>query len=234
MLEDIPEDGLRNAQDILYNLGAMDENKTLTDVGEKLLTLGLELRLGRFLLACHSNGCLGSGTDLAAIVSTTNCISLLPRRSADGKSDYSGASLIDSSGDHLTLKNIFTAYERSHSKTSFCSTHDFDATTLEAAGRAREHIANTLLRMQLVDDDADEVKTDKALCKTRLLVSLCSAYFDHILTANTPGKPAGGFVRVQSVDDRNKQRLAAINVAAFGGVKRDDTDDDTIDSDDTN
>ena len=227
MIEEIPQESLDSAQDILRNIGALDDNNAVTDMGRKLMSLGVDLRLGRFILACVANGVLRSGSDLVAIVSSTNSLSLLPTKDMP----YSGTQFLHESGDHLTLLNIFMGYEKASSKTEFCVSYSFDISILEAASRSRESISNALSKMKLTDADS-ESNDDESNRSTKLLISLCSAYFDQVLSSNSPGAPNAGFIRVISGKDRKNQREASAQVAAFGGLAYASTDDDTIWDDD--
>ena len=225
MLEEIPQESLDNAHDILRSMGALDENNAITEMGRNLISLGVDLRLGRFLQACIANGCLNSGSDLVAIVSSTNSLSLLPTKDTP----YSGTQFLHESGDHLTLLNIFRAYERATNKRDFCARYSFDKSILEDASRSRENLRNTLYRMKLLEADSD-IKDD--MITKNLLVSLCCAYFDQILSSNSPGAPISGFVRVISAKDRKSQRDAAEQIAAFGGLDDRNDDDISVDDDD--
>ncbi len=68
LMEKIPDTSVQAANKILQQLGALDEQDRITVSGKALLSIGLNLRLGRFLLACDTAGCVNSGATLAALL----------------------------------------------------------------------------------------------------------------------------------------------------------------------
>ena len=97
-------DGLR----LLRELGALDGDDELTDVGRRLARLPLDPRLGRMLLAAESQDCVADILVIAAALSVAD-----PRDRPPGRESAAAAAhkrYRDERSDFLTLLNLWELY----------------------------------------------------------------------------------------------------------------------------
>jgi HrpA-like RNA helicase len=200
LLSEIPEASKKSTERVLETLGALAKdchgNYQITTVGHTLNKLGLNLRVGKFLLACNDFGCLGSGADIVAILSVSNNLSLLPSREYHPqKNPFPAHQFIDEWGDHFTLMNMFQSYCNAPSRNQFCLQNMIDSSIFEEAVRIREHL--DILCMDVMQASVvDTPNLDNTELKRRLRCALCAAYFDQIMSSCSPGQPTRKFVRV--------------------------------------
>ncbi|TMW59222.1 hypothetical protein Poli38472_007367 [Pythium oligandrum] len=199
MLDPIDPGLLAIAEERLHALGALDEKGNLTREGIVLLSLGIDLRLGRFLIACSRFGCLATGTKLASLlVASDGAERLLPHR----KRLESFAELeefVDESGDHLTLLNIVEAYDRavgSHEGMVWCSQYGFDEDVFAGAELTREYLLKVLDHLKFDLVDVSKTITRNGGIASSLRRALCSAYCDQIAATRVAGVPVAGFTRI--------------------------------------
>lgn len=211
----IPEDSLENANNILKLYDAIDQDGNITDIGNVLLKFGINLRLGRFLVACNANHCLGSGITIAAMVTCSNALNLLPSK---GTADFYTIALIDPQGDHFTFLNIYNEYSKLEAadRITFCSEHDLSYAILQVAERTRDHLEETCLSLSFDVMDDIVFTNNKDGLMQKLRESLCVAYFDQLLTTCQPGL----FKLVTTNDNTQKQLYKACkSLTARSGIR---------------
>jgi HrpA-like RNA helicase/O-acetyl-ADP-ribose deacetylase (regulator of RNase III)/8-oxo-dGTP pyrophosphatase MutT (NUDIX family)/predicted RNA-binding protein YlqC (UPF0109 family) len=190
----------------LRELGALDEHGNLTREGNVLLSLGVDLRLGRFLIACSRFGCLATGAKLVSLLMASDGSErLLPHRKRLDDS-HGLDEFIDESGDHLTLLNIVNGYDQAverHEAMTWCRKYEFDEEVFSSAEISREHLLKVLDRLQFDIIDNDEVIEQHGDIQSSLRRALCSAYFDQIAATRAAGVPKAGFTRIIDTAKRN-------------------------------
>lgn len=187
------------AEERLRELGALDGRGNLTREGNVLLSLGVDLRLGRFLIACSRFGCLATGAKLVSLLMASDGSErLLPHRKRLDDS-HKLDEFIDESGDHLTLLNIVNGYDQAverHEAMAWCRKFGFDEEVFTSAETSREHLLKVLDRLQFDIVDDDEVIEQHGDIQSSLRQALCSAYFDQIAATRAAGVPKAGFTRI--------------------------------------
>ncbi|MEO1750993.1 ATP-dependent RNA helicase HrpA [Thiofaba sp. EF100] len=107
---DLPEGRqVKAAYDLLFELGAVDDERRLTALGERLARLPVDPRLGRMLLAGQHDGCLA---EMLVIVSALSIQD--PRERPADKAqaaDQAHAAWRHAQSDFLTLLNLWRWYE---------------------------------------------------------------------------------------------------------------------------
>eukprot|EP01032_Pedospumella_encystans_P008903 gene8903-10521_t len=219
MLTTIPPENFHSAEVFLQQIGALDTDNLPTALGENLLKLGLPLRMGKFLLACHERQCLGAASDIAAMLTVTNALSLLPTKGT--KLEFYGAKdFLDPWGDHFTLLNILRAFRDSTSQVKFCSCYDLDLGVLQDVERARSHLEHVCLEMQLSATDSATLAASSDELRRAVRQSLCSAYFDQILTFCNPGNADGKFKRMLPEKDARSYQEATFQFSSEVGLHK--------------
>lgn len=111
------------ALELLYSLGALDDDCNLTDSGNKMAEMPVEPRLSRCLLASLDLGCAEEMLSVAAMCDVEYPFVTLRQRSSEESKQRLAESLaqfVSLDGDHITLLNVFKAFQRSGHNSSWC------------------------------------------------------------------------------------------------------------------
>lgn len=197
LLTPIPEEAYQDAEKTLRLFGALGDDNNITKEGHVLLRLGIDLQLGRFLIACNTIGCLARGAKLASMLVSNTEDRLLHR-------DLKHERFISQTGDHLTLLTIFEAFEETRSKLTWCSSHGFDYELLSEASRVCDHLFDILVKLGYSLESSKTLQEhggpDRAILR-----ALCAGYFAQLAVARSPGGPKDGFVWL--VDEERRKQL---------------------------
>jgi ATP-dependent RNA helicase DDX35 len=109
-----PAESMIYSLELLYSLGAIDDNCKLTRIGEQMAEMPIEPRLAKSLLSSFDLGCSEELLSIAAMCSVEYpFISVRNKANAEAKqrlldcvSEFAAAD-----GDHMTLLNIYNAFE---------------------------------------------------------------------------------------------------------------------------
>ncbi|VAW85791.1 ATP-dependent helicase HrpA [hydrothermal vent metagenome] len=99
---------IKDGQQTLYELGAMNESGTLTKTGQQLAKLPIDPRIGRMILAANEECCLTEVLIIAAVLSTQD-----PRErplDAQQKADAKHACYKDERSDFLSFLKLWATY----------------------------------------------------------------------------------------------------------------------------
>lgn len=211
LIESIAPATLEKAEQNLFSLGALDSRGVLTKEGQAIMSLGIDLRLGRFLIACSRFGCLVTGLQLMSVLIVDAPERLLPDcKSNEAALSSMQLSLMDPSGDHLTLLNIATTFEAARAKgqeLNWCKSAGVDLRVLSDAEAARGYLMRVLADLNFVLADDQTTIEQNGGARASILRALCAAYFDQIATPRLAGQVREGFTRVLD-DERNAQALS--------------------------
>lgn len=109
--------------EILYSLGAMDDNGKLTDLGEQMAEMSLEPRMSKALLSSWDFGCGEEMLTIAAMCSIEHpFINQRNRASQEAKQQLldSISTFASLDGDHISLLNVYKGFEDSGYNSSWC------------------------------------------------------------------------------------------------------------------
>ena len=119
-LERPPRDALEKALMQLFQLGALTETGTISEIGLRIATFPLSAPLGRVLLAAVEPGmdCLVEVIDIISCLSVENIFLNLTLEETKEEAEVARRALYRREGDHLTLLTTVQAYaaERSDRK----------------------------------------------------------------------------------------------------------------------
>ena len=119
-LERPPREALEKALMQLFQLGALTETGTISDIGLRIATLPLSAPLGRVLLAAAEPGmdCLVEAIDIISCLSVESIFLNLTSEETKEEAEVTRRALYRREGDHLTLLTTVQAYaaERSDRK----------------------------------------------------------------------------------------------------------------------
>lgn len=111
-LERPPREALEKALMQLFQLGALTETGTISDIGSRIATLPLSAPLGRVLLAAAEPGmdCLVEAIDIISCLSVENIFLNLTSEETKEEAEVTRRALYRREGDHLTLLTTVQAY----------------------------------------------------------------------------------------------------------------------------
>ncbi|KAG6598277.1 putative pre-mRNA-splicing factor ATP-dependent RNA helicase DEAH4, partial [Cucurbita argyrosperma subsp. sororia] len=115
-------ESLEDALKQLYLIDAIDENGSITKIGQTMAELPLEPSLSRTLIEANEYGCISHALTVAAMLSAET--TLLPgrRKNADKKRKHRSLDLPDGSGwgDHIQLLQIFELWDQENYDVNWC------------------------------------------------------------------------------------------------------------------
>jgi len=100
---------IQNACDTLRAIGALTEKNEITEIGQRLLDLPVEPRIGRMILAAEEYGCTDEIVTIAGSLSARN-IFVRPK-DKEAEADVAKERFVDKRSDFLTLLDALKAYE---------------------------------------------------------------------------------------------------------------------------
>jgi ATP-dependent RNA helicase DDX35 len=149
-LDPAPDTALRKALEVLYSLGAIDDQVQLTeDIGYQLAELPVEPRLGVMLLnSCKDDfHCSEEMLSIVAMLSVTPIFTSTSQESVLSTKRRLGCK----EGDHVTLLNIYNLFHKTHSfqdRKQLCKDHRLHMRALQRAGQLRDQLRNVLRRLK--------------------------------------------------------------------------------------
>ena len=139
-----------HALELLYSLGALDENCNLTSDGNKMAEMPVEPRLSRCLLASLEYGCTEEMLSVAAMCDVEYPFVTLRHRSSEESRQRLAESLaqfVSLDGDHITLLNVYKGFRQSGHNASWCEQHMLHFKMLARAKEVFRLALSTSLRM---------------------------------------------------------------------------------------
>lgn len=164
------EASLTHARELLFRLGALDDNEKVTALGHRMLRAPLHPRTARVLCAAEDAGAAADGALLAALLEERD-IRAERRTKFGGKADLTHAIVHDS--DLLAMVEAFEEAEASNFGASATRAAGLDPTTVSAVRRVRDR----LLRSK---------STERADEKT-LLKCILHGFPDRVARRRRPG-----------------------------------------------
>jgi ATP-dependent RNA helicase DDX35 len=144
-----PADSMIYALELLYSLGALDDECKLTPRGAAMAEMPVEPRISNVLLRSYEFGCGEEMLTIAAMCSVEYpFITVRARGSSEAKlkveKDIEGFAVPHS--DHLTLLNIYRKYEESRNNSSWCDSMSLQHRVLARAREIRKNLLSVLVR----------------------------------------------------------------------------------------
>eukprot|EP00960_Hanusia_phi_P038803 753607-Hanusia_phi.AAC.3 len=133
-----PALSLARALEILYALGALDEDAKLTEpLGLQMAEFPLDPPLAKFLLSSGKAGCSEEALTIAAMFSVQNVF--VQDGAADEKSARRHYAVRE--GDQLTLVNVYNAFESSKRSQQWCQARRVNHRSMTRACDTRKQLA---------------------------------------------------------------------------------------------
>lgn len=171
---DMPDPAtIKRAEELLTNLGAVDDNGKLTTVGEIMSEFPLEPQLAKIIIAgCLEYKCADEILSIAAILSDGKSCFINAKKSKE-KAKAARKVFIHEDSDHLTLLNVYNEFVK-HRNQSWCRQHFLNYKTLVDVELVREQLQAIVDRLSLKRESTSKYSSDYY---TNIKKALISGYF---------------------------------------------------------
>ncbi|XP_045831537.1 probable pre-mRNA-splicing factor ATP-dependent RNA helicase DEAH3 [Trifolium pratense] len=175
---DFPDvDSLVCAFATLVNLGALDQECKLTNIGEIMSMFPLEPQMSKMLVVSPQFNCSEEILSISSMLSVPNCFVGYREEQKEVKAKFHNIH-----GDHLTLLNIYNAYKQNNEDLSWCNDNFINYWALKEADNIRQELASIMMtRLKLnkcSTDDNNSINIRK---------SILAGYFMNMAHLDTTG-----------------------------------------------
>ncbi len=140
------------ARSTLQTLGALDEEGSLTEVGQTLSELPLEPHVAKMLLEADNNNCVEAVATVAAFIEGKN-IFLRPK-DHEIEADKRHDAFKVKGSDFMTLLNIWRLYEKNEHDENWAAQNYFNGDVLKEVTDIREQLFDILLKNNITISDS--------------------------------------------------------------------------------
>jgi len=167
---------IRQGEKVLYELGALDEEGNLTEMGEKMARLPLEPRLARMLIEADRNGCTKEVAIISALISSGNVF--VRPRDKSGEADMRHENLKTSNSDFINLLNVWQMFEQSGFSKEWARDNFLSIKTLFAAKQTINQLNSAIKKGSM---SLSSTKTESGSLDTdRISKSILSGIIDNV------------------------------------------------------
>eukprot|EP01056_Protomagalhaensia_sp_Gyna25_P006027 Protomagalhaensia_sp_Gyna_25__6026@NODE_949_length_2363_cov_9_684165_g754_i0_p1_GENE_NODE_949_length_2363_cov_9_684165_g754_i0NODE_949_length_2363_cov_9_684165_g754_i0_p1_ORF_typecomplete_len308_score56_74HA2/PF04408_23/3_5e34OB_NTP_bind/PF07717_16/9_1e28_NODE_949_length_2363_cov_9_684165_g754_i06641587 len=165
-----PKQTLVNSLEVLYELGALDDEGFMTRLGRKMAEFPMEPQLGKMLLVAVDFGCSDEIITITAMLQVENVF--YRPRDRQALADQKKNRFHQAEGDHITYLAVYQAWQRNNFSNPWCYENFVQARSLRRAQEVRKQLIGILDRYQYPVHSCgkDTVKIRK---------SICAGYFRH-------------------------------------------------------
>ncbi|KAJ3189912.1 DEAH-box ATP-dependent RNA helicase prp22 [Gaertneriomyces sp. JEL0708] len=165
-----PVQTMITAMELLFQLGALDNEGLLTRVGRKMAEFPLEPQLAKMLIASVDLGCSDEILTIVAMLSVQN-IWYRPKEK-QAQADSKKAKFHQPEGDHLTLLAVYNGWKAAKFSNPWCYENFVQARSLRRSQDIRKQLLGIMDRYQ-----HDIVSCGRNYNKVRK--AICSGFFRH-------------------------------------------------------
>ena len=137
----------------LWILGALDNQKSLTDLGRAIALFPLEPCYSRAILAAKEYGCVSEILDIVSVLSASSKLFFDTSEQRDSATE-ARRKFRHSSGDHLTILNAVKSFRESHrsqtkGRADWCRAHYLNERTFLEASKICHQLRAICDRLQI-------------------------------------------------------------------------------------
>ena len=133
-----PHDTIINSMYQLWQLGALDENGDLTDLGKVMVEFPLDPALSKILIVSEKYGC---SSEIATIVSMLNVQSIFVRpKDFEKQADLARERFYIPESDHLTLLNVYEKWRMNNNSIEWANENYLNYKSLKKVNDVRKQI----------------------------------------------------------------------------------------------
>ncbi|KAF1330437.1 putative atp-dependent RNA helicase dhx35-like, partial [Globisporangium splendens] len=182
-------EALIRALELLYSLGAIDDNCRLTEpLGTQIAEFPVEPMLAKVLLSSFQYGCTQEILSIASILSVGD-IFLSARGSRERKERLVEAmgEFAHPDGDHMTYLHIYDEFLENGKKREWCDEHLLDYRALVRAVEIRKHLKKYVNRFKSASGDDQSEFANEDTPVVSILKCLVSGYFANAARMHADG-----------------------------------------------
>ncbi len=143
-----PAENMIQGVELLYALGAIDDNCRLTpSIGMTLAELPLHPTFGKMLLASEELGCSEEALTIAAMMQIQNVFTNPPNQKA--KANRAKRKFAVSEGDHITMLNVYSAFLEHGRSSKWCHEYYLNYKGLRRATEIREQLERLMRKFKV-------------------------------------------------------------------------------------
>lgn len=176
-------ESLLRAIETLHYLQIIDNDSNLTTIGHLIAQLPLDPQLAKVLIQSSKYGCSGAMTMIVAMLSAPS-VYVVPNN-AHSEAQQIHSRFIHSDGDHLTLLNIFQAYNqqlKSQTHLRWCWDNFLSDRSLANAHNIYNQLSALLKQFKLWDNSKDSED-----CSINVRKCLVEGFFLHTVHLESTG-----------------------------------------------
>jgi ATP-dependent RNA helicase DHX8/PRP22 len=163
-----PVQTLVSAMELLYALGALDDDGMLTRLGRKMAEFPLEPKIAKMLIMSVSLKCSEEILTVASMLSVDNVF--YRPKDKQAQADTAKAKFFQPEGDQITLLAVYDSWKNSGFSNQWCFEHYIQARTMSRVEEIRRQLVGIL----------DRYKMDVITCGrdyNRVRMAIVSGYF---------------------------------------------------------
>jgi ATP-dependent RNA helicase DHX8/PRP22 len=159
-----PVQNLVHALQMLYALGALDEEGLLTRLGRKMAEFPLDPQLSKIVLASVDLRCTEEVLTIVAMLSVEDIFSR--PRDKQAQADTKRAKFFAPEGDHLTLLTVYQAWTAAKFSNAWCQDNFIQGRAMRRAQDVRKQLVGIVdkYRLPLESCGRDWNRVRKAIC----------------------------------------------------------------------
>mmetsp|Transcript_12621 Transcript_12621/g.29020 ORF Transcript_12621/g.29020 Transcript_12621/m.29020 type:complete len:646 (-) Transcript_12621:1648-3585(-) len=181
---------LTKALEQLFLLGALDKDKTLTDLGRKMAMLPLEPPYAKLLLSSSNFSC---SEEILTIVAVLSVDSIFFNPSGKREEAARARHLISSAdGDHITYLKVYDGWLKSKKDRDWCTQYFINARNMKKIEDIRNQLEGYCKQAKIPLISCEQELTSVARC-------LCTAFYSNTATIAPDGKSYRMEVTAQEV-----------------------------------
>lgn len=160
-----PTNTMLTALEELYALSALDEEGLLTRLGRRMADFPMEPALAKSLIMSVDLGCSDELLSIVSMITATQSVFYRPK-DKQNQADQKKAKFHDPSGDHLTLLNVYQAWQRQRKSDAWCQENFIVPRSMKRAEDVRKQLVQILERhrLRIVSCGRDTTRVRQALC----------------------------------------------------------------------
>lgn len=167
------------ALELLYHLGAIDEEGNLTGLGVQMSLLPLDPELSKMLLSGGKNKCMNEILTLVSMLSSQNPF-LRPKEKVKA-ADEAKSKFEHQTGDHFTLLIAYNLYKLNGSTNEWCKENFINQRAMKAADDVRTQLNKILVKMNIdVPETNSYITKFKPKREKNIIKCLIEGYFAQV------------------------------------------------------
>jgi len=144
-----PAEAIKNAMELLYNLGALNGHGKLTKVGKRMAEFPLDPMLSKMIVASEKYKCSDEIISIAAMLSVGNSIFYRPRdkqvHAENARMNFHTGDV----GDHIAHLKVYNSWKEANYSTQWCYENYVQVRSMKRARDIRDQLAGLLDRVEI-------------------------------------------------------------------------------------